>query len=1014
MSELRDFQQRTADYVFKRLYEDGADSTTRFLVADEVGLGKTMVARDVLQRAVKRLEGEVNRIDVLYICSNQLIAQQNLNRLVPNRKPTRIPNRITMLPIHTDLLKTQEAGEDGVNYIAFTPGTSFNIARGGGLFEERKLIRTLLGMRVWSGKSMKDGYRVFQGSVARRRYSALRDDFEIYAATYGPKVDKSIRSRFKQELSQTKTTGTDRLLRREFDQLAQIFHPTSNVTDRASLTRRNVFIGQLRSCLVRACLQALEPDLIIMDEFQRFRNLILPEGHPDETEATQLARELLNYKDKGGSQARVLLLSATPYKMHTNPGEGEDHFADFVDTFDFLADNASRATGESQELAGSDAAELVRSLTDLRLGISKLAIDESGILKARQSIEQMLRKVMVRTERIASSNDGLGMVQTHIVPLALTKGDALQYQRLTELTDSVSVGDPIEFWKSAPFVPNFCDGVKLGEALRENTDGIRSKAAKLPATDALDFDSVHRFEDIADQGAAFRWLRDDLFRNDAELLLWVPASLPYFRPAGAFANQTEVTKRLVFSSWRMVPTTLSSLLSYEAERRVAQKSGERYGYLANRESEGDEGRRRSNIGDLLTASTDNQSTMALVYASSALADLGDPRRSKAAAEFTDIQQHLAETADRIGSALESLLDEHDFVRTTTGIADQRWYYLAGPLLDCRENVRRGEDHWNQHRQEDAKFATTVLDAWRAIESRNRAGQLGRLPEDLLGILAKIATFGPANAALRALRRSSGQSTVTEDQLDGAAVIGDEFRSLFNGPEATQIVRSTVPQSSPPTPYWQQVMHYCADGNLEAVLEEFLHMLQGSIGISANSDDAAARLASAAAERISLRTVSYDAHDLSGGDYRARKDARGLCSSIGGRGVSRQQQRQSNRGRDHRLQLPVLAIRRDNDFRWTGGVGLSYILPRHRSLESAIEPRGSGAAGWTGAPFQGPRREEEPRSQLRQFRGWGGRLLGSDVSSGRGAEPNGVGHVPILGATRPKQDRPLHAGNTVIA
>ena len=40
---LKDFQRRTVDYVFERFYGDRP--TRRFLVADEVGLGKTLVAR---------------------------------------------------------------------------------------------------------------------------------------------------------------------------------------------------------------------------------------------------------------------------------------------------------------------------------------------------------------------------------------------------------------------------------------------------------------------------------------------------------------------------------------------------------------------------------------------------------------------------------------------------------------------------------------------------------------------------------------------------------------------------------------------------------------------------------------------------------------------------------------------------------------------------------------------------------------------------------------------------------
>ena len=40
LSVLKDFQRRTVDYVFRRLYLDGDDCVKRFLVADEVGLGK--------------------------------------------------------------------------------------------------------------------------------------------------------------------------------------------------------------------------------------------------------------------------------------------------------------------------------------------------------------------------------------------------------------------------------------------------------------------------------------------------------------------------------------------------------------------------------------------------------------------------------------------------------------------------------------------------------------------------------------------------------------------------------------------------------------------------------------------------------------------------------------------------------------------------------------------------------------------------------------------------------------
>ena len=50
---LKDFQRATVDYVFERLYGD-RDPVWRFLVADEVGLGKTLVAKGLIARTIER------------------------------------------------------------------------------------------------------------------------------------------------------------------------------------------------------------------------------------------------------------------------------------------------------------------------------------------------------------------------------------------------------------------------------------------------------------------------------------------------------------------------------------------------------------------------------------------------------------------------------------------------------------------------------------------------------------------------------------------------------------------------------------------------------------------------------------------------------------------------------------------------------------------------------------------------------------------------------------------------
>ena len=54
LNTLKDFQRKTVDYVFDRLY--GENGIGRFLVADEVGLGKTMIAKGIIAKAIEHLE----------------------------------------------------------------------------------------------------------------------------------------------------------------------------------------------------------------------------------------------------------------------------------------------------------------------------------------------------------------------------------------------------------------------------------------------------------------------------------------------------------------------------------------------------------------------------------------------------------------------------------------------------------------------------------------------------------------------------------------------------------------------------------------------------------------------------------------------------------------------------------------------------------------------------------------------------------------------------------------------
>src|SRR4051794_30707522 len=139
LNGLKDFQRATVDHAFHRLFEAN-DSTRRFLVADEVGLGKTLVARGVVAKAIERLQADgVDRVDVVYICSNTDIAAQNVRKLDVTGGGVAMASRLTLLAQQVRQLR-----ERSLNVVALTPGTSFEQRSTTGRADERVLLYWLL------------------------------------------------------------------------------------------------------------------------------------------------------------------------------------------------------------------------------------------------------------------------------------------------------------------------------------------------------------------------------------------------------------------------------------------------------------------------------------------------------------------------------------------------------------------------------------------------------------------------------------------------------------------------------------------------------------------------------------------------------------------------------------------------------------------------------------------------------------------------------------------------------
>jgi hypothetical protein len=128
-----------------------------------------------------------------------------------------------------------------------------------------------------------------------------------------------------------------------------------------------------------------------------------------------------------------------------------------------------------------------------------------------------------------------------------------------------------------------------------------------------------------------------------------------------------------------------------------------------------------------------------------------------------------------------------------------------------------------------------------------------MPDDLAEVLARIALTGPGVCGLRALSAVSGRPLDDPVVRQGACRAAWGLRSLFNGPEVVELVRSLFGSG----PYWRQVLDYCLSGNLQSALDEHVHVLAESLGhLDPSTDEAVGDIAGAIHDAAELRTVNY--------------------------------------------------------------------------------------------------------------------------------------------------------------
>ncbi len=746
-----DFQAATAERIseiFRAaiIDENGKERKSggqrRVLLADEVGLGKTIMAREVISR-VREMRREVgdDMFRVVYVCSNMNIVRQNMNNLGVKEKLEVSESRLSMQHLIISQkdreLKSQFGDEMPEMLIPLTPGTSFSQQGVGvGNMPERALLYAVLSrLEVFSDN--KEALSLFLKS----RYVTSTTNWNWYCDKYNRAVYKLGDEYLIKIKSKLEAYPEFESLQRE---IRDILSSNENWT-----ARNNEIINSLRRIFADLSLSMLEPDLIIMDEFQRFSSLL---HYNDDSEQSIIVKKF--FEHEGGQQPLILLLSATPYKPYSTLEEiaeynTDAHYEDFHRLMEFLF---------------KDGKDFRTVWSDYSNQLSHLASSDFDVLLASKSkAEGLMYEAVCRTERL---NQGLISTKA-VVELPIDENDILAYCEMQQIVEACKDASarmshqrfnwsnmPIEYVKSSPYLLSFMDSYEL----KKQIDAVyKSHGKGLPEPSSqvlLRQQDLEYFHKLPMRNARMNYLRNMMLvqGSSASLLLWVPASRPYYttNADNPFVKNKDFSKVLVFSAWEMVPRMVSTLMTYEVEREVIFSKYKKAGYFAST----GENRLKADAQKILK------------FPSTYLSELYNPT------EWFGRPIHI------IKAAIRKQISER----------------LSGIAISQRRNY--------------GKISAVInwLDNQSSVKPED-------MPANTIDVLTDIAIASPGVCLYRILKDKELVATVAKG-----------FVTIFNRRLSGYIIDKLQDKSHSDELYLDGVMDYCVIGNLQAVLDEYAHMI----------------------------------------------------------------------------------------------------------------------------------------------------------------------------------------------
>lgn len=752
MSEPKPFQQASVEAALRCFKSPGGHR--RFLVADEVGLGKTVVAREV----ARHLSGHGERpLVIYYIANGHAVSHQNKRRVVDFLDAKRRTEAIST-PDRLSLIALSKRPATAVVVYALTPATSLpgaNVRLTGGRKEERAFLKVLL----------EKAYPSFskQLGLERLRLSAGKKSWGIALAAAATKLANSppgLRQCFRDALE----TEFGPEVREGLRQAAYAPAKKGN-----SPHKPTAFVGRLRRVLALATLRQQPPDLVVLDEFQRYSYLV------DTKQSDPLVEALLKPRDDPAERPYVLLLSATPYRLLTtrwDEARGVLAHEQLLGLIEFLG--GLHVSQQARRLF-TDFGNKLRDIAehkDVNAPALQAAVLEAAGL--RDQLRRLLTPVMSRTER-----DGVAPKSrvTATPPLkADPKVEDFQiYRHLVDGFEEKVKYEALPYWSSVPLPAQ-----SLGPRY-----AAWKKAKFAPDPDLTSMTMARRNGLDAPTAWPDAKLRALTRQAPPELLSlpWVAPSLAWWPLDGGWKRLVNDPKLLMFSRFRATPPSVAALLSFGVEAHALR--GTDGGYTAY-------SRRKLKLGakpgPLMTAF---HPSPWLILNTNPLLKAGRP-----------LKEIRAQVAKQIRLALPGVVFDK-----STAKARQRRRPISQILASIERMTGVTETSvtgWNSAIGDD-RAAKSAVRQW------SEAPPLDRLYPRELADLVAYAIGAPGVVLGRALRRHD-PALLDADRYPALVQLSWQgLRAYLDNP----VFLSTLPGETAV----EQIMKAVVDGCFESVLDE---------------------------------------------------------------------------------------------------------------------------------------------------------------------------------------------------